>query len=106
MALVVEDNVGSTPLGGELRPHPLGRQHGAATQARRLGARHGAPTHFFVRFRFEHFELDTRGDPAGRSTRCRSAHFRFAFLHSQNERMSGISAPQFGASQRTVRAQR
>ena len=26
-------------------------------------------------------------------------------LHSKNERISGISAPQFGASQRTVRAQ-
>ena len=42
----------------------------------------------------------------GRSTRCLSARLRLAFLQSQNERTSGISAPQFGDSQRTVRAQR
>ena len=49
----------------------------------------------------------TRGvPPAGRWTWYRSARFRLGFLHNQNERMSGISAPQFGASQRTVRAQR
>ena len=49
----------------------------------------------------------TRGGiPSGCSTRYCSARLRVAFLHSQNERMSGISAPQFGDSQRTVRAQR
>jgi hypothetical protein len=46
------------------------------------------------------------GSPDERSTRCRSARLRLAFLQSQNERTSGISAPQFGDSQRTVRAQR
>ena len=48
------------------------------------------------------------GGPAGplmdRSTFTRNARRRFAFLHSQNDRISGISTPQVGASQRTVRA--
>ena len=44
------------------------------------------------------------GSPAGRSTRSRNARFRPAFRASQNDRISGISAPQRGASQRTVRA--
>src|SRR5262249_45393250 len=35
-----------------------------------------------------------------------SARRRVVFLPSQNERTKGISAPQFGDSQRTVRAQR
>ncbi len=35
-----------------------------------------------------------------------SGGLRLGFLQSQNERTSGISAPQFGDSQRTVRAQR
>ena len=44
------------------------------------------------------------GSSPGRTTFARNARLRFGFLHSQNERISGISAPHVGASQRTVRA--
>ena len=39
-------------------------------------------------------------------TARRNARLGSTFLHSHSERISGISAPQFGASQRTVRAYR
>ena len=48
----------------------------------------------------------TVGPAASRPGNGRSARFRFSFLQSQNDRTSGISAPQFGDSQRTVRAHR
>src|SRR5262249_4371909 len=46
------------------------------------------------------------GWPFGRTTLCRSARLRLAFLQSQNDRTSGISAPHLGDSQRTVLDQR
>jgi hypothetical protein len=78
------------------------RQHGQVARARVT-----VPAGTSVSLFGSKISNSTRGgSPFGRSTRNFSARRRLAFFHSHNERASGISAPQFGASQRTVRAHR
>ena len=104
--MLVKDHVRAAALLAQLGAHAVGRQHRAATQAGRFGAGNGTigTSLSLVGWKISN---STRGvSPFLRMTLGLSAFLRLAFLLSQNERMSGISAPQLGDSHRTVRAHR
>ena len=78
------------------------RQHGQVARARDT-----VPLATSLSVCGSNISNSTRGGTlSSRTTLGRSAHLRLGFWHSHMERIRGISAPQLGASQRTVRAHR
>ena len=82
------------------------RRRSSAAQASGPGAGHAAAGDFPVGLRRQDSELHPGVPPISLIMSGRKAHLRLGFRHSHRERSSGISVPQSGLSQRTVRAHR